>query len=212
MSVQKIACIECDLLINLPVLHDAQVAHCPRCRALISAKSNNNLQYTLAFSLSAIILMIVANLFPFLIFEAQGQRQTMTLWQAAYELFIQGSEVLAFLVASFIIIIPFSVSLSMIYILVPMIFLRRLPPYILPIARSVFTLKPWCMSEIFLLGVLASLTKIATTAHIELGMSFWAYILFALFFTAALSNLNRFRFWNYLEKLRNHKHFLNKRH
>jgi len=34
-----------------------------------------------------------------------------------------------------------------------------------------------------------------------LGISFWAYVAFALCFTAALTNLDRFQLWERIEEL-----------
>ena len=51
------------------------------------------------------------------------------------------------------------------------------------------------MAEVFILGVLASLTKIATMAYIVLGLSFWAYVAFSLCFLIAVTRLDRYQFW-----------------
>ncbi|NTS75569.1 paraquat-inducible protein A [Catenovulum sp. SM1970] len=201
-----VACFECDLLIETPKLTAKQSAFCPRCHSLITAKSSNNLQYALAYAFAAVILLVVANLFPFLGFSAQGNKLTMTLWQSAQTLYHYQSEILALLVFSFIILIPSLLVLGVIYVLWPLIFSRQIVKGGIPIARALFTLKHWSMAEVFLIGVIASLTKITSMAQVELGLSFWAYILFVIALTLSLSSLDKYRFWHYLDQAKRCQH------
>jgi paraquat-inducible protein A len=60
-------------------------------------------------------------------------------------------------------------------------------------------LSPWSMVEVFVIGVLVSLVKIAAMATVILGVSFWAYVGFAVCFTATLSNLDRLQMWREIE-------------
>ena len=55
----------------------------------------------LAFSSSALLFLLLANLFPFLAFRAQGREQVMNLLHSSFELATQGHPVLAALVAVF---------------------------------------------------------------------------------------------------------------
>ena len=64
----------------------------------------------------------------------------------------------------------------------------------------------WAMVEVFFIGVLVSLVKIAHMATVVIGISFWGYGAFALCFIAAVSNLDRLQYWNQLERLASLKH------
>jgi len=55
------------------------------------------------------------------------------------------------------------------------------------------------MAEVFIIGVLVSLVKIAAMASVVIGISFWAYVGFAVCFTASLSSLDRFQMWREIE-------------
>jgi paraquat-inducible protein A len=57
------------------------------------------------------------------------------------------------------------------------------------------------MVEVFLIGVIVSLVKIAAMATVVLGISFWAYVAFTICFTLALSNLDRYQCWHLIEQL-----------
>jgi paraquat-inducible protein A len=67
--------------------------------------------------------------------------------------------------------------------------------------RLVFTLEPWSMAEVFVIGAIVSLVKIAAMAGVVLGLSFWAYIAFCVCFTAALSSLDRAYVWDAIERV-----------
>jgi paraquat-inducible protein A len=57
------------------------------------------------------------------------------------------------------------------------------------------------MVEVFIIGVIVSLVKIAAMATVELGISFWAYAGFAICFTLAISSLDRYQCWERIEAL-----------
>ncbi|MBN2793489.1 MAG: PqiA/YebS family transporter subunit [Desulfuromonadales bacterium] len=190
-----IGCPDCDLIMELPVLRDGQRAFCPRCNHLLTHRAHRALERSAAFALAALIFLILANLYPFISFEASGHTQVMTLFQSAQELFKNGSEVLSFFVLAFIILFPGFILFSQLLVLVPILLKRQPVSDCSTWARFIFTLGPWSMAEVFILGVLASLIKIASMATIVLGLSFWAYVAFALCFLAAATRLDRYQFW-----------------
>jgi paraquat-inducible protein A len=75
------------------------------------------LERSLAYAASALVLLIVANTFPFLSFSRAGLGNEMTLPQSAWALYDGGSEVLGALVLGFIIVIP-AVILALILLLI----------------------------------------------------------------------------------------------
>ena len=77
--------------------------------------------------------------------------------------------------------------------------LRRFAPWLVAAGRLLFVLNPWSMVEVFIIGVLVSLVKIGAMANVVLGVSFWAYLGFAICFTATFSSLDRLRMWREIE-------------
>ncbi len=57
------------------------------------------------------------------------------------------------------------------------------------------------MVEVFIIGVIVSLVKIAAMATVVLGISFWAYAGFSICFTLAIYNLDRYQCWERIEQL-----------
>jgi paraquat-inducible protein A len=67
------------------------------------------------------------------------------------------------------------------------------------VGKLTFKLNDWAMVEVFVIGAIVSLVKIAHLATVVLGVSFWAYIVFAICLTAALSGLDRMQVWRAIE-------------
>jgi paraquat-inducible protein A len=196
----RIACPECDLPVVVVQPGDRKRALCPRCRHVLAAGSSIGLQRSVAYAACGLVFLFVANLFPFLSFSRAGLGNEMTLLQSAAALIDGGSPVLGFLVLAFIILVPAIILVLILLLLVP-ILLNRAVPWLVPSGRLIFTLYPWSMSEVFIIGVIASLVKIAGMATVEIGVSFWAYGVFAIFFALAVASLDRFTVWTAVERL-----------
>lgn len=198
--MNKIACHACDLLLDVPCVEAGQRAYCPRCDHLLCSNPQNGSARALAFAISGITFVILANIFPFLAFQISGREQVITLLQSAFELYREGSEILSAFVLVFIIIGPVLVLFCLIWVLTPLLVKNKLAPGAYMLSRFVFQASPWNMVEIFLVGVLVSLVKIATHASIVLGISFWAYVGFTISFIFAMSNLDKHLFWDALDQ------------
>ena len=59
----------------------------------------------------------------------------------------------------------------------------------------------WVMAEVFIIGVIVSLVKIATMATVTLGLSFWAYAAFSVCFALAVATVDRYQVWEQIEAL-----------
>ena len=129
---------------------------------------------------------------------ASGLESTMTLPRSALDLYREGYATIAVLVLGPIVGVPALVLATLLAVLLPLR-ARRAAPWLVPGGRLLFWLSPWSMVEVFVIGVLVSLVKNGAMATVVLGISFWAYVAFALCFTATMSNLDRFQLWREIE-------------
>ena len=153
-----IACHECDLLQHLKSPPPGGSARCPRCGAVLHRSKRDSLNRTLALSLAGLILFTVANAFPFLAFEMQGQITQTRLFTGVKDLYAQGMWGLAALVLLTTIIVPAVQLTLMLYILVPLK-VGRAPQHLAGVLRLLQNLTPWGMMEVFMLGILVSVVK-----------------------------------------------------
>jgi len=200
-ETDRAACIECDLVLSLPSLQPGENATCPRCGHVISACRKDGISRSLALAISALVLLALANSFPFMALEAQGLEKVMTLPRTAVELHEEGYAVLAVLVLGVIVFVPGLILLTVVALCVPI--LRRHPaPWLVSGGRLLFLLGPWSMAEVFIIGVIVSLVKIVHLAHVEVGLAFWSYASFVVCFTATLASLDRLTLWREIERLK----------
>lgn len=199
-SLPLLACPSCDGLYEVSMLKEGEAARCERCGHFLTCYRSDELHRVSAYAISALIMLLLACSFPFLEFRSSGLESQMTLLQTPLSLYQNGMAGLAILVAAFIILIP--AALLLILALLSFGLSRfTLKSWLRPLARTFFAFQSWSMVEVFLIGVLVSLVKLANLATIVLGISFWAYVGFAILFTLSVSSLDRFQCWRRIEEV-----------
>ena len=198
----RIACPECDLLMEQLELSPGQRAVCPRCDCVLTICRADPFGRALSFAISGLVVLAIALSFPFLTISASGIENSMTLFQTVSLLASYGADTIAVLVFIFVILLPM-LLLVFIVMLASLLMLGHCPGWMVQPARWLSYLNAWSMVEVFSIGVIVSLVKIASMARVDLGISFWAYLVFSMFFLASFSNLDRLTVWTTIERLRN---------
>jgi paraquat-inducible protein A len=173
-GLSLIACHECDLLQRKVPLPRRGLGRCPRCRAILYKDYVPGPDRPLAYTLAALILFVIANAYPLVGLEIQGNRQTASLYDAVHRLWIEGREEVALLVGFTTMLTPAIEIALLAYLLVPLK-LNRVLSGTVPVLRFMQTVRPWSMMEVFLLGILVSLVKLEHIAHVEAGIALWAF-------------------------------------
>jgi len=150
-----VACHDCDLLHRKHLLREGERATCSRCGAVLYQKKPDSLERTLILTLTNLILFVLANVFPFMSFQLQGQEQVTLLISGGMELFHQGFWQLALLVIAVGVLFPLLKILGTLYVLIPMKFHRKIWKA-QEVFRLVEALTPWAMMEVFMLGVIVA--------------------------------------------------------
>jgi len=193
-----IACHECDLLHRVRPIQDGAVAKCIRCGAVLYRQNRDSLDRSLALTVAALILFTVANTFPFLAFDIKGQETHTTLITGVLDLWEQGMEPLAMVVLLTAILFPGTQIFALLYVLAPLK-LNRVPPHLPRVFRVVHSLQPWGMMEVFLLGILVSVVKLADMGKIIPGLALWSFALLIVILAAAAANLDPRVVWERVE-------------
>lgn len=195
------ACPSCDLIIDIPRIVAKKMAVCPHCHSKVCSADVDYDQRIVAFSLSALLMLVSSMFYPFISFSSNGITQTITLPDAAKILFNYDSDLLGLFIDISIIGLPMTLLLLILPLHLGM--LKTLPrPVSRRLLKFTLALEPWIMSEIFLIGVLVSMVKVMSLADISFGISFWAYVAFVIFYIAALAHLNRPRLWEQIEPIK----------
>lgn len=194
LPAQTLACHECDLLQTEPALAPGQTARCVRCGAVLARNPPDSLDRTLALTLTAAILYVIANAWPLVGLEMQGRRVEVTLIGAVQALWSEGMTPVAALVFGTALLFPL-LELAMILVVLIPLRLGRVSPRMAPFFRLVRSVQPWGMVEVFLLGMLVSLVKLSHMATVLLGPAFWAMAALILTVTLAGRAFDSRRLW-----------------
>jgi len=200
-TLTQLNCTECNLIVKLQPLSVGQKAICPRCGYILMANHAEAFERILAFSIAALMLLLLSMSFDFVSLHYQGQAHTIRLLDTYFILVEQNYWIIALLLVITIVVLPIIVICGLIYLIIA-IHDHRYPAQGLMISRVILALLPWSMAEIFLIGVLVSLIKISTMANVSLGLSFYAYILFSLTFIASIQYVDRQQLINKLMSLK----------
>lgn len=188
-------CHECGLLQRNPRLPMGGAARCVRCGVTLHRNVPDSLDRTLALAIAGIVLFVVANSFPFLSFQLQGQTTETTLITGVKDLYLQGMWELS-LVVFFTSILAPGVQLSLLLIVLIPLKMGRLPRGFPTLFRYVATLTPWGMMDVFMLGILVAVVKLADMATIVPGTSLFAFGFLIFVLAAAQASLDPDIVWS----------------
>jgi paraquat-inducible protein A len=192
------ACHDCDLLHQLGPLPERATARCRRCGGLLRRRRRKGIERTLALALAAGVLFAVANAFPFLSFDMRGQKTETTLMTGVFDLYEQGVPEIAALVLVTAVLAPMLQIALLLYVLLP-VHLGRVPWQMARSFRLLRRVQPWSMMEVFLVGILVAVTKLAGMAEVVPGLSLWAFALLIVVLAGAMSSLDPQEVWERLE-------------
>lgn len=170
---QLIACHECDALQAAPRLSTGEVIACYRCGAHLGHPHTAALDRVLPLTLAAAVMFVVANTSPIVAIEVAGNRSSTSLLGTVFELYRQGVTGVAGIVLLTGFVVPAAQLVLLIYAFLALAVRRRLRA--LPATvRLLVALRPWAMVEIFMLGALVSLVKLAGLARVIPGVGLWS--------------------------------------
>lgn len=199
-DAELIACPICDLLQRQADPPPGGRVSCARCGALLMTNRRGAFERTLVSAVSSVILMVAAVTFPFLEMSVAGLTSTASVLEVA--LAFKGGLVAALSVATMllIVVIPLLRALALSYVLLPLILHRPPAPRSERLFRLVRELKPWAMAEVFVVGVVVALVKIAGMASIGLGPAFWALIGIVALVIYEGASLSEWTVWRAIER------------
>ncbi|WP_170919493.1 paraquat-inducible protein A [Halomonas sp. BC2] len=192
------ACHECDWVSALPPLGSGEKASCPRCSHVLVKRHRYPAQRSMALAIASLVALIVAVSFPFVSFSVGGIGNRIELTQTATALINFHQPIVAIAVIMTIVVLPAVYLTGVIWLQFGLLRARPLP-LSRDIARSLAHLTPWMMADVFIIGALVSLIKVAGMAQIELGISFWAFCVFAILLLMTTQSIDADWMWFSLE-------------
>ncbi|OBA00730.1 paraquat-inducible protein A [Halomonas sp. G11] len=192
------ACHECDWVSALPPLKSGEKACCPRCSHVLVKRNRYPAQRSMALAMASLIALLLAVSYPFVSFSYSGVSNRIELSETATTLIAFHQPLVAIGVIMTIVVLPAVYLIGTLWLQYGL--LRNAPlPFSRSTARSLSHLTPWMMADVFIVGALVSLIKVAGLADIELGLSFWAFCAFAFLLLMTVQSIDADWMWFALE-------------
>ncbi|MGB0496472.1 MAG: PqiA/YebS family transporter subunit [Kangiellaceae bacterium] len=193
-----LTCHECELAVTVNNLNVGQKAHCSRCGFVLLRYPHNMIDSILAFSLTAIIFLLLSLPFEFLLFKSNGLENSMSLFMSFQILVENDYWFLALIELITIYITPIFLLCTLLYLFIPLK-KERYPANGHQVMKYLFLVLPWSMVEIFLVGAFVSLIKLVSLADVILGPSFYAFLFFSIAMTATVLYIDKQALLNMLD-------------
>ncbi|AHM74670.2 membrane integrity-associated transporter subunit PqiA [Yersinia hibernica] len=187
-----ILCRQCDMTVALPSLPYGTKAVCPRCKTTLTAQWDEPRKRPVGYAISALFMLLLANMFPFVNMRVAGITSEITLIQIPK---VMVADNYASMATLFMVLVQLIPAFCMVAIILLCLRVRMPHRWKALIAKVLFQFKTWCMVEIFLAGVLVSFVKLMAYGQIGIGSSFVPYCLFCLLQVRAFQCVDRHWMW-----------------
>ena len=188
------------MLLREKPLDPGSMVICPRCGHVLHRYQPEGLQRSLVFSLTAAVLFVISNAFPIVGLTSQGLESSTSLLGMVDSLFHDDMPLVAILVFATTFLMPALVIGALIYMLLPLR-LGFLAPNVAAIFRIMHLSKPWAMVEVFMLGLIITISKLNALATVLPEIALWSFVCLMFALTAAAANFDPRTFWDQVEKL-----------
>ena len=193
-----IVCHACDLAHRLDSLAGNARVRCVRCRAELYRTNDGTPDTAIALAVTALALFILANVYPLVAMTVNGTTRMTTLIGAAEAFYEQGYLTLAVLVAFTAVMVPVIQIVTLLYVLVPLRLGRVVRGQNL-MFRMLTALRPWGLTEVFMLGAVVALVKLSAQAEVSPQVSLFAYGLLMVAIAALTSATPSEQYWLWVE-------------
>jgi paraquat-inducible protein A len=200
-SGELIACHECDLLQRTVRAAPGATVRCARCGAFLYRRPRFGFDNSLPLFVGAAILLVLANAFPIISLELQGDETEATMLHAARVLWDEERPDVALLVLVTGVLAPALQVGAALYLLIALR-MKRVPPGFKAAFRLFRESAPWAMVEVFALGVLVSLVKLGHVATVVPGIALWSFGVLMVVLAAAVNSVDSREIWARAEALR----------
>lgn len=181
-------------------MHPGDVAICIRCGHVLLRHQPDGLKRSLAFALTAAALFVISNAFPIVGLSSKGLVSSTSLLGMVNMLFHDDMPLVAGLVFLTTFLMPALEIGALIYLLLPLSFGHR-PPNLAKVFRIMHLSRPWAMVEVFMLGLLVTISKLHAMATVVPEIALWSFVFLMISLTAAAANFDSRTYWEQIEVL-----------
>ena len=129
---------------------------------------------------SFVTVFIIANCYPIVSVELQGNHSETSLIGAVIAMFQIDRFFVGTLIFITTFIMPLINILLLFYILYPVSLRKKRPKFLVQAMRLLSSFRIWAMIEVFLIGVLVTLVKLVGMVVVIPGIALWAFAVLSI--------------------------------
>ncbi|BAO44843.1 paraquat-inducible protein A [Thiolapillus brandeum] len=194
------ACRECDALQYVPRIEPGRRVLCRECGSFLYRQPRGGIERPLALMLGALLLYLLANLFPLVTLNIGGSIRETSLTGSGWALYQHDMKLLGMLVLATTVAVPGAIIGGTLYVLTGLYWNIRLPGL-----RGTLSLlshmHPWEMADVFVISVLVALVKMSGMAEVIVDGGLYALLGAIVLGIAARAGMDIYLLWNMLERI-----------
>jgi paraquat-inducible protein A len=174
-----VICHKCYTLHEEVTIQDGSKACCSGCGGILYRYDTKLIDHGLALSITGLIFLALANIFPLVQIEILGLEQFITIPKTIFSLFDSGFYIVGIICSFLILIFPLMIFLInlILFTLLKLESGEQLSKELLILLARI---TPWSMVDIFLISIMVALVKLIGYAQIHMGIAFWSLIVFVM--------------------------------
>ena len=193
-TAEEVACPDCAQVQTLPPLGVRSLARCCRCDGILDRREPPD-STPLALALAGLFCGLMANAFPIIEVSLAGRERDNLLISGPRALISDRMPVLALLVAFFSIVFPLLWLGAVSYVLFH-VRAGRQARELGPLFRLAERLRPWAMTEVYVIGGFVAFTRLEELGRVSIGIGGWAVAATALLTFLVDRVLDRRHVWD----------------
>ncbi len=194
-----VICSKCHTVHKKIDLPYKKVAKCAVCGNKLYSDVENAFYKAVSYSVTALILFVVANLYPIIKVYIGSNQSILTIPSMVATLFDENFYVVGSIVLVVIFIAPLSVIFSYLALWV-LTYFKIYKNFSKHIISFLMVSRNWAMVDIFGVSILVALVKLFGYAQIQPGVSAYALVLFILVDLIFLKSIKPVELWTYFSR------------
>ena len=167
---------------------------CARCGAHLRRLTRDGISRVLPLTLAAAVTFCVMITAPIIAIRAGGRSNAASIGDAVIGLYSQGMAPVAVLLALTTLAFPL-LDLTLLVWTAAALLMRSQPHRVGAPLRVMQALRRWGMVEVFMLGVLVSIVKVAALAEIVPGIGLWALAAYLILVATTHASFDGWDYW-----------------
>ncbi|MEM5436015.1 paraquat-inducible protein A [Paraburkholderia diazotrophica] len=189
-----IGCPECGALEDIPPLTARMLARCRMCHYPLERRSGRSMSAALACAMATFVLLFPANLAPLMTVHMLGAERSSVLSSGIVAIWREGWIILAVLLGTFGIVLPF-VRFGGLALVLGAILIGRRFKGIGTVFRWTLSLDVWAMPDVYLVGCFVGYARVTQDLTGTIGPGGYCFIVAALMSMLTRASLDRRTVW-----------------